>query len=139
MLQYFEDKSEGIIVVQMHPGDLVLESYQQVIAEAGIDTAVVMTGLGSLSFGRLHVVITNEVPPENKFYDLEGPLEVVSMMGIIANGQPHIHLGVLDAGNVYYGGHLEPGCRVLTLIETSIKRVPGLHLLRSPYLQERSV
>mgnify|MGYP005847025689 CR=1 FL=1 len=137
-MKYFEDKREGIIIVQMHPGDQVLESYEQVIAEAGIDTAVVMTGIGSLSFGRLHVVITNTVPPDNKFYDLEGPLEVVSMMGIIAGGKPHIHLGVTDVGNVYYGGHLEPGCRVLTLIESSIKRVPGLRLHRDPYLDERA-
>ena len=137
-MKYFEDKAEGIIVLQLMPGDLVLESYQQLVEEAGIDTAVVMTGIGSLSFGRLHLVVTNTLPPENKFYDLEGPLELVSMMGIIANGQPHIHLGVLDVNNLYYGGHLEPGCKVLTLLESSIKRTPRLHLHRDPYLSQRA-
>jgi uncharacterized protein len=136
-MKYYEDKAEGIIVMQLMPGDLVLESYEQMIAEAGIDTAIVMTGIGSLSYGRLHVVVTNTLPPENKFFELEGPLELVSMMGIIADGKPHLHFGVLDVNNVYYGGHLEPGCKTLTLYESSVKRVPALHLHRNPYLSER--
>ncbi|MER3404018.1 MAG: hypothetical protein C4289_01595 [Chloroflexota bacterium] len=51
---------------------------------------------------------------------------------MIANYEPHLHIGLLDGQRRYYGGHLEDGCRILTLSEFSILRLPGLRLTRRP-------
>ena len=111
-------------------GDLVLESLNQVARAADIHTGVVITGIGSLTKGRIHTVISNDYPPTDEFIDLEGPLEVVQYGGIIANYQPHIHISLWDRQKRYHGGHLEEGCEVLALSEISIRRCTELRLTR---------
>lgn len=130
LLKWFESRESGVIVVSLGYGDLLLEGLRQVAREAGIHTGVLMTGLGSLTHGRIHRVVTNTVPPQDKFVDLEGPLEVVGFSGIIAAYEPHVHISLMDAGGTFYGGHLEEGCSVLTLSEISLLRLPDLKLNR---------
>ncbi len=100
-------------------------------------TGALLTGIGSLSQARIHTVSTNVNPVENLFLDLEGPLEVTSFTGLIANYEPHIHITMADPQMKMYAGHLEPGCRVLTLSELSILRLPDLRLERR-LMPERS-
>ncbi len=129
-LRYWEDRGTGIVIVSLGRDDLLLESLTRLAVEADIHTGVVMTGIGSLSRGRIHIIKSNNYPPGDVFFDLEGPLEVVQFGGIIAAHQPHIHIGLWDTHGKYYGGHLEDGCAVLTLSEISIRRAPGLRLTR---------
>ncbi len=91
---------------------------------------MVITGIGSLTKGRIHTVVSNAYPPTDEFIDLEGPLEVVQYGGIIANYQPHIHISLWDRQKRYHGGHLEEGCEVLALSEISIRRCTELRLTR---------
>ena len=137
-LKWWESPRSGVVIASLGPGDLLLEGLRQVAKEANIHTGVVMTGIGSLSSGRIHVVVTNTVPPQDKFFDLPGPLEVVGFRGVIANYEPHVHISLVTKDNVFYGGHLEEGCAILTLSEVSILRVPDLRITRrkrdgSPY------
>jgi predicted DNA-binding protein with PD1-like motif len=129
-MELWEDRSAGIVIVLLRRGDLVLESLIQVARDADIHTGVVMTGIGSLTKGRIHTVVSNEYPPTDEFIDLEGPLEVVQYGGIIADYQPHIHISLWDREKRYWGGHLEEGCEVLALSEISIRRLPELRLTR---------
>jgi len=130
LVKYFESQKEGIVIVSLGYGDLLLESISQVARQADIHTGVLMTGIGSLSYGRIHSVITNDMPPQDRFFDLPGPLEVVGFRGIIANYEPHIHISLMDKAGQFYGGHLEAGCSILTLAEISILRVSDLRLIR---------
>ncbi len=131
-LKYAESREKGLVIVSLGPGDLLLESIQQVAREADIPTGVLMTGLGSLTHGHIHTVVSNDVPPENLFIQIPGPLEMVHFSGIIADYEPHVHVSLMDPSGRYYGGHLEPGCSILTLAEISILRVPDLKLTRRP-------
>ena len=130
LLKHFESPDKSLVIVSLGYGDLLLESIRQVAEEADIHTGVLLTGLGSLTRGHIHTVVSNEVPPENLFLDIPGPLEMVHFAGIIANYEPHIHVSLMDKDGKYYGGHLEEGCSVLTLAEISILRVPDLKLTR---------
>ena len=46
----------------------------------------------------------------------------MSMSGIIANGEPHIHIS-LSQDDKGFGGHLEEGCIILTLAEIVIVKI----------------
>jgi predicted DNA-binding protein with PD1-like motif len=131
MLKWFESAEQGVVIVSLGFGDLLLESLRQVAREAQVHTGVVMTGLGCLSHGCIHWVATNVVPPRDEFADLEGPLEIIGLSGIIAGHAPHVHIALQDAAGGFHGGHLEEGCAILTLSEISILRTPDLRLTRA--------
>jgi len=128
-LKFWESKQTGVLIVSLGNGDLLLESLRQVARQADIHTGVVMTGIGSMTFGRIHSVVTNDMPPQDKFFELPGPLEVVGFRGIIADYEPHIHVSLMDKDGRFFGGHLEEGCTILTVCEVSIMRVPDLRIV----------
>ena len=131
-MEVLEDKQTGIVVVALRPGELLLESLGAVARTANIHSGIVLSGIGSLTKGRIHTVSSNDYPPSNDFIDLEGPLEVVQFGGIIANYEPHIHISLWDRERRFHGGHLEEGCEILALSELSIQRLPQLRLIRRP-------
>ena len=110
-MEILEDKQTGIVVVALRPGELLLESLSEVARQAEIHSGIVLSGIGSLTKGRIHTVSSNDYPPTNDFIDLEGPLEVVQFGGIIANYEPHIHISLWDRDHRFHGGHLEEGWR----------------------------
>jgi predicted DNA-binding protein with PD1-like motif len=111
---------------------LLLECLRTVAREANIHTGVLMTGLGSLSAGHIHYVVSNDMPPRDQFLRLPGPLEMVGFSGIIAGYEPHVHIALMDKDGKFFGGHLEEERSILTLAEISIRRLPDLKLTRRP-------
>jgi uncharacterized protein len=130
LMKWFDGQGDGLVIVSLGYSDLLLESLREVARQAEIHTGVIMTGLGSLTKGRIHYVVTNVMPPQDRFVDLPGPLEIVGFSGIIAGYEPHVHIGLQDKDGRSYGGHLEEGCEILTLSEISILRAPHLRLAR---------
>jgi predicted DNA-binding protein with PD1-like motif len=58
-------------------------------------------------------------------------MEILSISGLIAGGEPHLHMTLSGAGGAF-GGHLEKGCRVLYRAELTIARFSGTPLARRP-------
>ena len=131
-MKWFESVESGVVIVSLGNGDLLLECLRTVAHEANIHTGVLMTGLGSLSAGHIHFVVTNDMPPRDQFLRLAGPLEMVGFSGIIADYEPHVHIALMDKDGKFFGGHLEEECSILTLAEISIRRLPDLKLTRRP-------
>ena len=77
------------------------------------------SGLGTLDHARLHFITHTHYPPDDQFVEYDGPIELVSIQGLIADFVPHLHT-CLSIGETSYMGHLEPGCRVLYLAEIVI-------------------
>jgi len=130
-LKYFSTEEIGrVFVLRLDQGDMVLESINQLIADEGIKDAVVVSGIGTLDKCTLHMVMTTGYPPVEHFERWDDvPLELASIDGIIANGEPHLHAVVSDSEKAY-AGHLEPGCRVLYLAEIVIVEVKSMDLMR---------
>ncbi len=115
------------------PGDLLLESIRDFIKEQGIKDGAVLTGIGSLSECRLHWPVKAEYPPTNKFGTFQGALEITGIQGVIADGEPHLHMMVAESGDSRAaGGHLEDGCKVLYLAELTIAEFDGPPMTRRP-------
>lgn len=61
---------------------------------------------------------------EDEFITVKGPMEILNINGLIAAGEPHLHL-TLSADKGAFGGHLENGCRVLYRAEITIAKFSG--------------
>lgn len=129
------------VVVQLQPGDLALESIEAAIEEHDIDTGMVVSGIGSLTNLHIHYVVTYEEFPAfpeesddiDEYLDEEGAWEIGSLQGMIADGEPHLHINAFEAeSDRMVAGHLEPGSEVHALMEIVIQRLDGVDLQREP-------
>jgi hypothetical protein len=121
-LKYFESPARGLVFASLGPGDLLLESIEEVARGAKIHTGVVLTGLGSLTKASILY--------QGRHLKLERDLEVLSFQGAIADFVPHIHITMVDVEGAFFGGHLKAGSVVKTLAEFTIVRVPDMRLTR---------
>lgn len=115
------------VVVHLDRGEDVLESLRQIVAQEGIKHGLILTGYGTLDRVRFHSVTTNGLPPKDVFLTTEAPLEVLAITGSIAGGEIHAHITVADLEKSF-GGHLEPGCRVLYLCDVVLAELDGVEL-----------
>lgn len=128
-----ETRIAAIYRLGLGPGDLLLESIEDFIREHDIQDGAVLTGIGSLSECSLHWPAKAEYPPTDVFETFKGPIEITSIQGIIAGGEPHLHMMVAEGGDKRaMGGHMEKGCRVLYLAEITIARFDGPPMTRRP-------
>jgi len=101
------------LLLILERGDDVLACVREVIAREGARTGLVTAGVGSFSVLKMHTITTAEPPSRDLYLEAAGPIEVGSMLGSIADGEPHIHLVAHHtADNRTFIGHLEPGTLV---------------------------
>ena len=74
--------------------------------------------------------------PKDEFVTYEGPIELLSIDGIIADFTPHLHTCISIEDRTYMG-HLEPGCRVLYVAEIAIAKLDGIKLTRTKNAETR--
>lgn len=120
-----------IVVIRMTRGELLRECILQGIEDSRIQNGVILSGLGTLDRCTLHMVTNTAYPPQEHYPTWNEPLELVSLTGIIANGEAHIHAVVSNKEHAY-AGHLENHCRVLFLAEVVIYEHENLLLERRP-------
>jgi hypothetical protein len=119
-----------VIVLALGPGELLLESINEAIREHDIQNGVVVSGIGTLKTCRMHYILHTDFPPKDAIFTLQQPLELLSVSGVIADGEPHLHGVVSYADQEAKGGHIEPGCEVAYLAEIVIHKYPALRLQR---------
>lgn len=101
------------VVLRLDPGEDVLLSLREAVNEQKIRNAAVLSGVGSLDRYHFHVVQTTNMPPGNTFVHGEGPFDILTITGLIVDGEVHAHITFSNT-ELAMGGHLEEGCRVLT-------------------------
>jgi len=120
-----------IYILRVDPGEDVLESIQRFLEEARVRQAVFLGGYGTLAAYHLHWVTHNRIPSDSIFGQGEGGIEILSMNGLVVDGEPHIHVA-LSTPDGAFGGHLEPGCIAYVLCEVFFAEVEGVALSRQP-------
>lgn len=125
-------KVDEIYRVILDRGAMLLESINAVIKEKGIQEGQVQVTAGSLEECTFHYVESTSVKPKDLFKTVKGPYEILNAGGIIASGQPHIHMTIASGGKAAVGGHLENGCKVLYLAELTIFKYAAAPLMRKP-------
>lgn len=119
----------AVHILRLDPGEDVLASIEKFIQEAGIRQAIVLGGYGTLAAYHLHWVTHNRIPTNNSFLNGEGGIEVLSMNGLVVEGQPHIHISLATPAGAF-GGHLEPGCIAYVVGEIFFAEVEEVNLSR---------
>jgi len=101
------------IALRLDPGEDLLLSLRAAVREQGIQNAAILSGVGSLDRYHYHVVKTTNMPPGNTFVQGEGPFDILTVTGLVVNGEVHAHVAFSNTEQAF-GGHIEEGCRVLT-------------------------
>ncbi len=115
--------------IRLDRGDLLLESIQNAIEQYHIQDGAVLTAAGSLQECTFHAVSSLAEKPEDKFMTVKGPMEILNINGLIAAGEPHLHMTLSNLKGAF-GGHLEKGCKVLYRAELTIAKFSGTPLAR---------
>ena len=109
--QFFD--ASRYYALRLDPGEDVLLALRDTVREHHIQNAAILSGVGSLSRYHFHVVKTTNMPPGNTFVRGEGPFDILTVTGLVVNGEVHAHITFSNT-EIAMGGHLEEGCRVLT-------------------------
>jgi len=114
-----------LLLVRFDPGELMLEGLRELLKAEDIRTAIVVSGIGTFSDCRIHHSIAGYPPNlmtrHQHYTEMKGCYEISAIQGIIADGEPHLHVTLCE-GEKTIAGHLEDGCRVMTLAEIAILR-----------------
>jgi predicted DNA-binding protein with PD1-like motif len=119
-----------IITMVFEPGEKLLESICSVIKEHDIRNGVVVSGIATTKKCAMHYINHTDFPSENSYYSVDKPLELGSISGIIANGEPHLHIVVGHKEDDCWVGHLENDTEIAYLAELCILKCNGLHMMR---------
>ena len=119
-----------VVTISIEPGEMLLETIREALKKHSIKNGVVVSGIGTLKSCHLHYVTHCDFPPSNRFFTIEKPLELSSISGIIADGEPHLHVVVSYADEETYSGHLEDSSQVLYLAEVAILVFNDLQMAR---------
>ena len=108
-----------IVVVRLKHGTDLLDGLNKAVQKERISTAVILSGIGSLTSYHVHAVDNMTFPTKNVFYKAEGPQDLLSVNGYVIDGRVHAHISFSDEEKAL-GGHLEPGTRVFTFVIITI-------------------
>jgi len=112
-----------VLRVRLDKDDLLLESLMDVLKSHDVADGAVLTAAGSLSRCTFHGV-------NSTMTTINEPMELSSLGGLIADGQPHLHVVLTSKERGAFGGHLENGCKVLSHAEITILKFSGPALAR---------
>ena len=85
---------------------------------------------GTLKTCQMHYITHTDFPPKERNFTLAEPLELVSVSGIIADGEPHLHIVLSCGESEVWAGHLEPKSEVAYLAEIAILKFNALEMTR---------
>jgi len=128
---YAGSKIADIIRIRLDRGDLMLETILDTIKKHDIQDGAVLSAVGSFQECTYHGVKSLAEKPEQHFTTRKEAMEILNINGIIAGGEPHLHM-TLSNLNGSFGGHLEKGCKVLYRAEVTIAKFAGTKLARTP-------
>jgi predicted DNA-binding protein with PD1-like motif len=109
---------------------LLLESITDVLKQKDVQDGEVLVTAGSVQECSYHYVTSTELKAKNVYKTVKGAFEILNAGGVVASGEPHLHITLSGPGKPAFGGHLEKGCRVLYLAEVTIFKYSGPALTR---------
>lgn len=102
-----------IITIRLKPATDLFEGLNEAVKQQNIKNAVILSGIGSLTSYRVHVVNNTDFPPQEVFPEAAAPQDLLNVNGYVIAGRVHAHICFSDEDKAL-GGHLEPGTKVFT-------------------------
>jgi predicted DNA-binding protein with PD1-like motif len=111
--RFSKNDIKGLFAIRLNPGDDLLLSIRRAVSESGIQNALILSGVGSVTSHHYHVVSTPVNPPAEDFVKGDKAADIVNINGCVIDGRVHAHIIFSDKDKCF-GGHLEEGVHVLT-------------------------
>lgn len=105
--------------LRLRPGDDVRLKLMEFSRQHHLRAAYVVTCVGSLKLAAIRYA------DQQSTTMIDGPLEIVSLVGTLSPDGPHLHISVSDAAGRTVGGHLAEGSHVYTTAEVVIGEMTG--------------
>jgi hypothetical protein len=124
--------SEGfgrIVILSFDRGEKLREGIRDKLKELGIRNAVLVSAIGTFEKARFHRIKHTEQHPEDEIFEIDGPMELAAVDGLVADGEPHFHMAFQDLDRAY-AAHLEDGSVVCYLAEVVLAELKGVELTR---------
>ncbi len=120
-----------VVVLGFDRGEKLREGIRDKLRELGIRNAVLVSAIGTFEKARFHRIKNTNPKAEDEIFEVDGPMELASVDGIVADGEPHFHMTFQDLGRAY-AAHLEDGSVVCYLAEVVLAELKGVELTRVP-------
>jgi predicted DNA-binding protein with PD1-like motif len=121
-LQYFRGATAvEVIAVRVDAGEDLLAQMNQVVSDCQLTAGAILSGCGNLEHMHLEVPANLSWPPAVYAFEKQGPGQIVSVQGHIANGYPELYMTVARRNEVH-AGKVMPGTRVLHYAEFTVLR-----------------
>jgi len=106
--------------LRLDPGDDIKQSLENFAKKYKVNSGCVLTCVGSVKNVRLRFAAQPNID------SLQGPFEIVSLTGTVAESGVHLHISFSDSQGDTKGGHLENGTTVFMTAEIMIAIVPDI-------------
>ena len=116
--------------IRLTPSQDLRTALEAAVLAQNCRAAFVLSGIGSLSTAGIRLAGA-EQPTR-----LDGSMEILTLSGTVAvNGDKtasHMHMAISTATGQVLGGHVAPGCIVLTTAEVLLALLPDWQFTREP-------
>lgn len=104
-----------MVVTRLREGQDLKQNIERLVVSMGISAATVISGVGSLMAATLRMA--GAEADKQDVRTLDGPFEIVSLIGNVGQGRTHLHMSISDSEGRVTGGHVKVGCLVNTTVE----------------------
>jgi predicted DNA-binding protein with PD1-like motif len=126
-------KSMETFPLRLTPGQDLRAALEAAVQSQNCRAAFVLSGIGSLSTAGIRLAGADQ--PTR----LTGGMEILTLSGTVAvdggKTSSHMHMAISTATGQVLGGHVAPGCIVLTTAEVLLALLPDWQFSREPDAQ----
>ena len=126
-------KAMKTLPIRLTPGQDLRAALEAAVLAQNCRAAFVLSGIGSLSTAGIRLAGAKQ---PTRFTE---SMEILTLSGTVAvNGDKtasHMHMAVSNAMGQVIGGHVAPGCLVLTTAEVLLALLPEWQFTREPDAQ----
>ncbi len=112
------------IALRLYPGQDLRKTLVNFCVDRQIDAACIVTCVGSLKDATIRFADN----PDGTL--LQGPFEIVSLVGTLSRHGCHLHISISDKDGQMLGGHLQQGSPIYTTAEIILGLVQGIAFKR---------
>lgn len=119
-----------MVATRLREGQDLKQMLERLVAAMHISAATIISGVGSLQVATLRMAGASAESQDIR--RLEGPFEIVSLIGNLGQGRTHLHIALSDQGGRVIGGHVKEGCIVHTTVELVLAVEDALAFSEAP-------
>lgn len=104
--------------LRLKPGQDLRFEIEKFAHDNDVQAGFVISCVGALSHANLRM--PGGTPTKRDYKELDGPFEIISLVGTVSTGGCHLHIGIADEEGKALGGHVTDNCIISRTAEIVI-------------------